>query len=375
MNFDFSEEQVLLKEHARRLLEAECPSSVTRKVLEAPHLGFDKSLWKHVVELGWTGIAIPEEFGGTGMGHTDLCAIAEELGRVVAPIPFVSTVYLFAEAILQFGSEAQKRELLPRIAHGELIGCLATAEGPGYFSPGKAETRVVKGRMTGTKFPVTDGGTATHAIVAARSESGPGLFVVNLEGEGVSRTTLDALDPTRNLAKIAFEDAPCQPLDGGRNAGDRLAVLLNRAAVVVAFEQVGGAERCLEAALTFSSERYAFGRTINSYQAIKHKLADLYIKKEIARSNAYFGAWALSTNAEDLPRAAAAARIAGTMAYEFAAQESLQTHGGMGFTWEMDCHLHLRRSRQLALCLGALPLWREQLISCLEQADLIESGA
>jgi len=369
LNFDYSQDQVLLKEQARRFLDAECTSSVTRKILDNPDLRFDKNLWKQVVELGWTGIAIPEEFGGTGMGHVDLCAIAEELGRVVAPIPFATTVYVFAEAIMLAGTDEQKKALLPKIAAGELIGCLATAEGQGYFHPEKANTRVKKGRLSGTKLPVIDGDVASHALVMAGTEDGAGLFIVRLDQEGVTKAPMASLDPTRSLARLSFENVACEPLGSSADGAAQLSKILDRAAVPVAFEQIGGAERCLEAALSFSAERFAFGKTIANYQAIKHKLADIYIKKEIARSNAYFGAWALDTHAVELPRAAAAARIAGIQAYEFAAQESLQTHGGMGFTWEMDCHLHLRRSRQLALCLGGLPIWRERLVSEMEGVE------
>src|SRR5262249_38195141 len=161
-------------------------------------------------------------------------------------------------------------------------------------------------------------------------------FLVDLAQEGIGKASLTSLDPTRALAKLSFEQVACDPLGSARDGERLLQAILDRAAVPVAFEQVGGAERCLETALAFAAERQAFGRTISSYQAIKHKLADVYVKKEIARSNAYYGAWAMDVDAPELPRAAASARVAGTMAYEFAAQENTQTHGGMGFTWEMD---------------------------------------
>ena len=369
MNFDYSDEQKFLKKEARRFLEARCPVSVTRAVLDDEDKAYDAELWRAVTEMGWTGAAIPEKWGGTGLGHVELCAIAEELGRVLAPIPFASTVYLFAEAVLAFGSDAQRAALLPRVAGGTVMGCLATSEGKGHAAPHTMRARVADGGLSGTKLPVTDGDVATHAIVAAQDDAGPGLFVVDLSGGGVSRETVGTLDPTRSAARLAFTDAPCERLGAAGEGASMLSGILDRAAVLFAFEQVGGADRCLESARTYAMERFAFGRVIGSYQAIKHKLADIWVRNELARSSAYYGAWALAAGAPELPEAASAARIAGTQAYDFAAKENLQTHGGMGFTWDADCHLHLRRARQLGLALGGLPVWRERLVRRLERRN------
>ncbi len=198
---------------------------------------------------------------------------------------------------------------------------------------------------------------------------GPGLFLVDLAASGVTRETVATLDPTRSVARLGFEGAPCERLGDPGEGAQMLSAILDRAAVLFAFEQVGGADRCLEMARAYALERYAFGRVIASYQAIKHKLADMYVKTELARSNAYYGAWALATDAAELPEAAAAARISASAAYDFAAKENVQTHGGMGFTWEVDCHLHLRRSRQLGLALGGPPVWRERLVRRLERRN------
>ena len=365
MNFDFSDDQKFLKAEARKFLEARCTSSVTRAVLDDPNKRFDPELWKAVADMGWIGAAIPEAYGGSGLGHVELCAIAEELGRVIAPIPFASSVYIFAEAIMLAGDGAQKSALLPGLVRGDLIGCLASAEGPGPISEASTTSRVDGDRLSGVKTPVTDGDIATHAIVTAHDAVGPGLFIVDLAAEGVTRTALDTIDPTRSAARLVFDNAACQRL--GTGAEDVVSAVLDRAAVLFAFEQVGGAGRCLELAKAYAMERHAFGRVIASYQAIKHKLADMYVKTELARSHAYFGAWALASGDATLPTAAAAARLSATSAYDFAAKENLQTHGGMGFTWEVDCHLHLRRSRQLALALGGPPVWRERLVRRLEQ--------
>lgn len=369
MNFDYSDEQKSLKEEARKFLQARCPIEATRAVLDDDDTPFDRILWEAVAKMGWSGAAIPERWGGSGFGYVELCAIAEELGRVLAPIPFASAVYVFAEAILAFGSDAQRDLLLPGVAGGAVIGCLATSEGPGAVALEAMKTRVVAGTLSGAKVPVTDGDIATHAIVAAHDEDGPGLFVVELAGDGVLREAIRTLDPTRSAARVTFSAVPCERLGEGGEGAAILSTILDRAAVLFAFEQVGGADRCLEDARRYALERHAFGRVIGGYQAIKHKLADMYVKNELARSSAYYGAWALNGGAPELPAAAAAARIAGTQAYDFAAKENLQTHGGMGFTWEVDCHLHLRRARQLGLALGGLPVWRERLVRALERRN------
>ncbi len=368
MNFDYSDDQKFLKTEARKFLEAQCTSERVRKVLNDDAVSFDAGLWKQVAEQGWLGAAIPEQYNGLGLGHIELCAIAEELGRVVAPIPFASTVYFLAEALLAAGTETQKAKYLPQIAAGELIGCFATAEGPGAVAPGTVQAKVEGGKITGTKIPVTDGDVADIALVLAKEGGRGGLYLVDLKGAGVTRETLKTLDPTRGVAKITFAGAAAERL--GDEDGFVLAeTVMDRAAVLLAFEQLGGADRSLEMAKGYALERFAFGRVIGSYQAIKHKLADVYVKNELARSNAYYGAWALNVNAPELPLAASAARVASSEAFWFAAKENVQTHGGMGYTWEVDCHLYYRRSRQLALVAGAPKVWKERLVTQLERRN------
>jgi len=288
---------------------------------------------------------------------------------VVAPVPFASTVYLLAEAVMLAGSDTQKADLLPKIAAGEVIGALATSEGPGAVTAASLKTTVAGGKLSGVKIPVPDGDIADVAVVLASEGGKPGLFLVDLNGEGVDREMVKTVDPTRDAAKLTFKNAPAQRLG---DAGDGVALLervLDRAAILISFEQCGGADKALEMAKEYALERYAFGRVIASYQAIKHKLADMYVKNEIARSNAYYGAWALNTDAPELPIAAAAARIAGSDAFWFASKENIQTHGGIGFTWEMDCHLYYRRARQLGLAVGAPRVWKERLVSQLERRN------
>jgi alkylation response protein AidB-like acyl-CoA dehydrogenase len=367
VNFDYSDDQKFLKTEARKFLDARCSPAVVRGVLDDAERSYDEALWKGVAEQGWLGVAIPEEHGGLGLGHVELCAIAEELGRAVAPIPFASTVYFLAEALMLAGSPEQQAKWLPKIAAGETIGCFATSEGPGAISPVTLKAKVEGGKLSGVKIPVTDGDIADVAVVLANEGGRPGLFLVELAG--VERETLKTLDPTRGVAKITFGGAPAERLGAAGEGFALTEAVFDRAAVLLAFEQVGGSDRCLEMAKEYAMGRYAFGRVIAGYQAIKHKLADIYVKNEVARSNAYYGAWALNTNAAELPIAASAARIAGSEAFWFASKENIQTHGGMGFTWDVDAHLFYRRSRQLALVAGSPKVWKERLVSQLERKN------
>jgi len=373
MNFDFSDDQKLLREQARKFLTEKCPPKIVRGVLEGKQ-GYDPALWRGVADMGWLGTAIPEAYSGLGLGYLELCVLAEELGRVLAPLPFSSTVYLFAEAILAVGTEEQKQRLLPKIASGELIGTFTRCEGAGAVTPKSIRTGFRGGRLTGVKTAVVDGADAQYAVVLARVSDEPGerglaLVLVDLAGTGVTRRAQDSIDPSRKHAEIMFDNAQAETL-GKPGEGWQVTVrVLERAAVLMAFEQVGGADACLAMAKDYALTRYAFGRQIGSFQAIKHKLADVYIGNELARSNAYYGAWALATGARELPLAAAAARVSATQAFDFAAKENTQTHGGVGFTWEVDCHLYYKRSRELALALGPQRVWKDKLVSELELSN------
>ncbi len=366
MNFDFSADQKSLREQARKFLGEHASSTRVRRILEgaAP---YDAELWKGMGEMGWMGTAIPEAHGGAGFGYLELCVIAEELGRSLAPTPFASTIYLAAEALRLAGSEAQKKRWLPRIAQGEAIGCFALAEGPRVTTPANLTTRADGARVSGTKVPVMDGDVADFAIVlAGQGGNQAGLYLVELTGPGITRAGLATVDPTRSHARIVLETAAAEPLGAAGQGWPLVERLLDRAAVLVAFEQLGGAQAALDMAREYALGRFAFGRQIASFQAIKHKLADMYVGIELARSNAYYGAWALSKDAPELAVAAAAARVAASEAYYQAAKENIQVHGGMGFTWEFDCHLHYRRAKLTGLMLGSARRWKDLLVSRLE---------
>ncbi len=368
MNFEFSEDSRLLRDQARRFLGERCTSKQVRQVLEgkAPFL---RELWQEMAGMGWLGAAIAEKYEGAGLGHEALCVLAEELGRALAPVPFTSTVCLAAEAIQAAGSEAQKRDLLPRIARGELIATAALGAGPGEPGPARVQARAQNGRISGTAWPVPDGNIAELAVIAAGDGSGMSLFLLDLTGPGVTRAPIETLDPTRDHARLTLDQAPATPLGPPGQGEAIMRDVLDRAAVLVAFEQVGGASACLEMATAYAKERHAFGRPIGSFQAIKHKLADVYVATELARSNAYYGAWALSAGAAELKLAAAVARVSATEACFLAAKENIQVHGGIGFTWEMDCHLFYRRAKLLGLSLGSARYWKDRVVSELEMRN------
>jgi alkylation response protein AidB-like acyl-CoA dehydrogenase len=373
MNFDFSDDQKQLRDQARRFLAEKCPPKAVREVLDGK-ASYDKALWKSLAEMGFLGVAIPEQFGGAGAGHLELCVIAEEIGRALAPVPFSSTVYLAGEALLLAGSEAQKEKWLPLIASGEAIGTLALFEGKGNPSPDAIKLTASNGTLNGIKKPVPDGALADFAIVAARSastgrETDIALFIVDLKSEGVETEALSNIDPARQQAAITFMNAKAEPLGAGSEGWSILTRVLDRAAVLTAFEQVGGADRALEMGRDYALDRIAFGRQIGSFQAVKHMLADMYVSATLARSNCYYGAWALSTNAAELPEAAASARISATQAFQHCAKNNIQVHGGMGFTWEFDCHMYYRRANALALGLGSLSYWEDQLIDRMRQRN------
>jgi acyl-CoA dehydrogenase len=373
MNFDFSEDQKLLREQARKLLADKCPPRAVRAVLEGA-AGYDAPLWRSIAEMGWLGTAIPEAYGGLGLGALELCVIAEELGRVLAPVPFSSTICQFVQALLLAGSEEQKQRLLPEIVSGAVIGTFARVEAPGGVTPRSIRASFRAGRLSGSKTAVADGMEAHFAVALVRTseeagERGLSLSLVDLHSKGVQRQKLDSIDPSRKHAQLTFDHVAAELLGPVGEGWEIARQVLDRAAVLMAFEQVGGADACLAMATDYARTRHAFGRAIGSFQAIKHKLADIYIGNELARSNAYYGAWALSTNARELPLSAAAARISATQAFDFAANESVQVHGGIGFTWEADCHLFQKRARELALALGPQRVWKDRLVTELERSN------
>ncbi len=372
MNFDFSDDQKLLKEQVRKFLADKCPTKVVRRVLDGNETHAE-DVWKGLVDLGVPALGIPEEYGGMGLSPLEVCVAAEEIGRAAAPVPFDSSVVLATEALKLAGSDAQKKKWLPELASGKVIGTLAIAEGAQPPKPRTIRTTFGGGRLNGRKLPVTDGEAATFAIALANTggsgDRAVSLVLVDLRHAGVTKKRIETIDPARKHAELTFNDASAEVLGGEGEGWRLLEKLYDAAAVYFAFAQVGGAEAAMWMARDYALQRQAFGRAIGSYQAIKHKLADCYVKLELARSNAYYGAMMLTEDGADLPLAAAAARIAATDAYDFAAKENIQTHGGIGFTWEADTQFHYRRSRLLALSIGGPMAWKDKLVTRLEQKN------
>jgi len=364
MDFDFTDDQKAIQGEARKLLAARCDRHQVRKLLDAK-APYDAGLWATFAENGYLGTAIAERHGGLGLGRVTQCVIAEELGRALAPLPVSSSLYLAAEALMLAGDDAIQAEVLPQLASGEKIGTLALAE---RMRPLHAldhlECRVVDGRLRGEKLPVPHAQIADFAVVVADHEgTGAGVFWVDLRQAGVECTALPTVDSGQPQARLLFSNVPARLLHA--DAAAIVPKLLDRAAVYLAFEQIGGATAALELSCDYARIRKAFGRPIGSFQGIKHKLADMYTKIELARSNAFYAAWALEADAPELPLAAAAARLAATDAYEFAAKETIQTHGGIGATWEADPHLFYRRARALQSLLDSGPAWRDRLVDAL----------
>ena len=368
MNFDFSEDQHALREQVRKFMVGQSPVSAARQVMDQG-LSHAQAVWDGLQTIGATALMLPEDCGGAGLDAMELCVVAEEAGRQLAAVPLASTLYCVTQSLLLGASPTMQKAWLSRIAQGE-IACMGAPLDP--QSRARSLPRFDGHSLTGTLPLVADGGSAAFAVVLACAHDGTPVWVVADLGPQVARSALHTLDPSKPYCRLDFAQAPAYALDAGVHWESLLVRVRQRAAILLAFEQLGGADAALEMAAHYARERKAFGRAIGSYQGIKHKLADMYTANQLARVHCYYGAWALDADARSgadgdsaLGIAAAAARVSATQAYSLAAQENLQTHGGMGYTWDSDCHLHYRRARHHALVLGSVHHWREQLSSHL----------
>jgi len=373
MNLDFSDDQKFLQSEAQKFFNKEGGLSSARSVMDNSLEG-DAELWQKIVELGWTGIRVPEAYEGLGLGHLELCVIAEELGRSLAPVPFSSSVYFFTEALIKFGSEDIKLNILPKLVSGEVIGTYGIAEDMHQATESNLNVSVTSEKISGVKIAVPDAGLASQMIVVVKSNSGTDLRLVDLNDASVTVTMQKNLDTSKAFYKVEFDQTPSKLIGETGQGWSYIQHLLDQAAVLFAFEQVGGSQAALDMAKAYSMERFAFGRQIGSYQAIKHKLADMYIAVTLAKSNCYYGAWALSSESAELPLAAATARVSATKAFQLCSKENIQTHGGNGFTWEYDCHLFYKRSKVLSVLLGSESTWKEKLVTNLEKTNTLAKG-
>ena len=351
-----SDELGLIRSTARQFLNDRLDLEVVRELMMSEE-GFERGVWKEIADLGWTGLVISEMHGGAGFGFTELSVVLEEMGRLVTPGPFFASAVLATSAIEELATEEQKAALLPPLASGETIATLALFETPRGWDLADLDCTADREgngwKIDGTKRHVLDGHLADKLLVAAVMDGGVGLFVVDSDADGVAATQSKVLDPTRRQAEVRLDSVRVgeTALLGGTCVDAGLATVLALGTVALAAEQVGGAQRCLDMSVEHAKTRFQFGRAIGSYQAIKHRCAEMLLKVEHAKSTAYHAA----RTADDRDELAVAAPLAGSVcsqAYLWAAGETIQIHGGIGFTWEHDAHLYLKRAKSSSLLFG-----------------------
>ena len=364
MNFAFSEEQETLREFVRNFLEEKSSEASVREQMETDN-GFDPDVWQQMSEqMGLQSLIIPEEFGGQGFGYVELIVVLEEMGRSLLCAPFFSSVVLAANTLIHSGDESAKAELLPQIASGTIATLAFTEENGKWDQSGiTMQASQSEGGYTldGSKMYVLDGNTAEIILVAAQTANGVSLFNVNAEAEGLTRTPLATMDQTRKQSKIDFSGTPATLIGEEGKGWDILSTVLDLAAVGLAAEQVGGAQMCLDMAVEYAKVRVQFGRPIGSFQAIKHKCADMLLEVESAKSAAYYAGWCAAEMNDELPSTASLAKAYCSEAYFHAAAENIQIHGGIGFTWEHPAHLYFKRAKSSELLFGDPTYHRELL--------------
>ncbi len=361
-DFAFDEEQDALRATVRRFCDERSPSREVRRLMETTE-GYDPDVWKQLTaELGLTAIHIPEADGGQGFSFVELGIVLEEMGRALLCAPFFSSICLGANAIMNAGTPEQRNELLPQIAAGDVRAALAHVEPSGDWTTDGITVGAENGKLTGTKSFVIDGHTADLIVVAAREGSGISLFTVPGDASGLVRTPLATLDMTRKQADLTFDGVEATRLGEAGSGEEALRKTLEQAAVCLASECVGGSERTMDMAVQYAKDRYQFGRPIGSFQSIKHKCADMLLRLESAKSASYYAAWAAAEDNEELSVAASLAKAYCTESYFANSRENIQIHGGIGFTWEHDCHLYYRRAKTSELMLGD-PTYHRELIA------------
>lgn len=356
MDFDFSQEQEILRDSAKRFVEKECSVDYIKQFVDNKTF-FTDEMWQKIAELGWTAVLIPEEYGGLGLSFVDLGIILEEMGRGPMPGPFISSVVLAGEAIRLAGNPDQKDAYLPKMAMGELKGTLAWTE-PGDLNGLGNITLTAKSAgeffiLNGRKIFVPDADQTDIILCVAKAEEGTSLFVVESGDPGVGINSLSTLDRTMNLCEVVFNDVsvPREALLGAAGAADPiLTQVLNRVNVAYSMDMVGGGRRVLDMGIEYAKTRVQFGQAIGSFQAIKHKCAELLMGVECSRSIAYYAAWAQEQDEREATINASGAKIFSSDMYRKATKEVLQILGGIGFSWEHELHIYLKRAK----CLGAL---------------------
>ena len=375
MDFAFSEEQEMLRSTARDMLAKASPSSVVRKLMETDD-AYDPQLWKKLAEQGWTALGIPEEYGGFG-SFLDLVVVLEETGRVLLPGPYFETMGMAVPALLAAGTEAQRKEVLTAIASGEARATLAFTEPSGRWdAEGLSLSAARSGdgwTLNGTKLFVPGAGVADYMVVAARTkgsgEEGVTLFLVKGRPEGMSVRPLKTLDMTHKWYEVKFDNVRlgADALMGEADQGwAPLRKALDWATAGLCAEMVGGAQKVLEDSVEYAKTRQQFGKPIGIYQAVSHKLADMLLEVESAKSVTYYAAWAVDADAPDRSLACSLAKAYTSDAYRHATGSGIQVHGGIGFTWEHDMHLYFKRAKASEVTLGDPTFHRELVAEALD---------
>ena len=370
MNFAFSEEQEELRKTIRQFLESKSPSAEVRRLMDGTE-GYDPAVWSQMAEqLGLQSLHIPEEYGGQGFTFVELGIVFEEMGRVLLCAPYFATVALATNAILNAGSDADKLALLPGIASGETIAALAFTEPNGKWDTAGITMEATKSGdgyvLNGTKSFVIDGHNANLLVVVARlagtsGTDGIAFFTVAGDAPGLTRTALSTMDQTRKQAKLEFANVSAAALGDAGNGFAAFSKTLDQAGVLLSNEMIGGAQFVLDQSVEYAKVRVQFGRPIGSFQAIKHKCADMLLEVESGKSAAYYSAWAAAEDNDELPVVAALAKAYISDAYFHCAAENIQIHGGIGFTWEHDAHLYFKRAKSSEIYLGDATYHRELL--------------
>jgi alkylation response protein AidB-like acyl-CoA dehydrogenase len=346
MQFGLTETQQVLKNSAREFFSAECPIAEVRRLMETD-TAYDAALWRKMADQGWTGIIFDEDYGGLGLGLVEMAVALEEMGRALAPGPYLSML-LAGAAIDAAGSRAQKHKYLSRISTGEAHATLALLEASASWDPEAvqliAHPTLAGFALNGRKMFVPDAATADYLVCAANV----GLFIVPRGARGVTVSPLPAIDETRKLFQVAFEDVPVAEEDIlaiGDPARAALERALAVATVALAAEMVGGMQRVMEIAVEYCKTRKQFGKPIGQFQAVQHLCADMLLLTESSRSAMYYAAWALQERAPDADVAVSIAKAYASDAYREVGNRGIQVQGGMGFTWENNVHLYYKRAK------------------------------
>jgi alkylation response protein AidB-like acyl-CoA dehydrogenase len=361
MDFGLSDEQQQLKESARAFLSGECPTTFVRKTM-ATEDGYPRELYAHIAQLGWTGLIVPEKFGGAGLGMLDMAMILEEGGYAAMPGPFLFSSVLAASALKLSGSEQLNSKWLTALAEGKAIGTVAVVESAGSIDARDINAIAMKGgagwRLNGSKMFVPYANVADFIVVAAKKDSDIFLFVVDTKSPGVTIRSMKNLDLTRRVSSVELKSAPAERLKGGT---DLFAKLIDVAAVAVAADSLGGIERALEMAVDYSKVREQFGKPIGSFQALKHAAAEIVADLEPARAMLWYAAYAQDIGAADASRTAAMAKARLCDVYSRGTDRAVLMHGGIGFTWEHDMHLWFKRARFNESYFGSPSFHRERV--------------